>query len=76
MNSNPMNFLMQMMNMGNNPQAIVQQMVNQNPQMQVALNQFKNSGMTPKQYVMQYAKQSGIDLSPIISMMNGRGIKM
>ena len=76
MNNNPMTMLSQMMQMGRNPQQImrqVQQMAMQNPQMQqmlnqiqVANNQMKQSGMSPKQYVKQYAKQNNIDLQPML----------
>ncbi len=75
-NQNPMNFLMQIMNSGNNPQQIIDGMIKQNPQIQVVLNQMKSSGMQPKDYVMQLAKQQGVDITPMINMFNQRGIKM
>ena len=86
MNNNPMTMLSQMMQMGRNPQQIMQQirqMAMKNPQMQqmlnqiqVANNQMKQSGMSPKQYVKQYAKQNNIDLQPMLQMMNQFGIKL
>lgn len=86
MNNNPMMLLIQMMQIGRNPKQIiqqVQQMAIQNPQMQQMLNQMqvtnnqmKQSGMSPKQYVKQYAKQNNIDLQPMLQMMNQLGIKL
>lgn len=67
MNNNPMTIFSQMMQMGKNPQQIMQQirqMAMKNPQMQqmlnqiqVANNQMQQSGMSPQQYVQQFAKQ-------------------
>lgn len=76
MNMNPMTILSQVMQMGNNPQAIVQNVINQNPQLKVALNQMKNSGLSQKQFVTQYAKQNNIDINPLINMMSNFGIKL
>lgn len=73
---NNLNDLMQLMNMGNNPQTIMQNMAKQNPQVQVVLNQMQSSGMTPQQFVMQYAKQNNIDITPMVNMLNQRGIKL
>lgn len=75
-NQNPMNFLMNLMSMGNNPQQIINNVLNQNPQMQVAINQMKTSGMSTKDYVLQYARQNNINIQPIIQMMNSRGINI
>lgn len=75
-NQNPMNFLMNLMSMGNNPQQIINNVINQNPQMQVAINQMKSSGMSTKDYVLQYARQNNINIQPIIQMMNSRGINI
>lgn len=48
---------------GKNPQMIMNSMLQQNPQMQQTLTQFKNmsNGRSPKEFVMQYAKQQGLD---------------
>lgn len=75
-NQNPMNFLMNLMSMGNNPQQIINNVLNQNPQMQVAINQMKSSGMSTKDYVLQYARQNNINIQPFIQMMNSRGINI
>ena len=75
-NQNPMNFLMNLMSMGNNPQQIINNVINQNPQMQVAINQMKSSGISTKDYVLQYARQNNINIQPLIQMMNSRGINI
>lgn len=75
---NPLSLLMQGLQQGLNPNAIIQNLQQQalnNPQIQPVLrefevlsNQMKNSGMTPQQFVTQYAKQRGL---PIPSFVNG-----
>lgn len=74
--NNPINVLMQMMNMGNNPQTILQNVIRQNPQYQVALNQMQSSGLSPRDYVMQYARQCNIDLQPMINVLAQNGMKL
>ena len=86
MNNNPMTILSQMMQMGKNPQQIMQQirqMAMKNPQMQqmlnqiqVANNQMQQSGMSPQQYVQQFAKQNNLNLQPMLQMLNQMGIKL
>lgn len=76
MQQNPMNMLMQMLSMGSNPQQIIQNIVAQNPQVQAVLNQMQQSGMTPQQYAMQYAKQNNINIQPFLNVMNQRGIRL
>ena len=68
--------LFQMKNAGRNPQQIMQSVVQQNPQIQVLLNQAQQSGMTPQQYAMQYAKQNNINIQPLINMFAQRGIRL
>ena len=74
--NNPVQVLMQLMQMGNNPNAIVQNAIRQNPQLSFILNQMQTSGLSPQQYVMQYAKQMNIDIQPLISMLNQNGMKL
>lgn len=76
MNNNELTFLMQMISGGNNPQQLIQQMISQNPQLQVILNQAQQSGLSPKDYVMQYARQNNINIQPILKLLNQRGIKI
>lgn len=71
-----LNNLMQLIAGGMNPQQIIQNITQQNPQVQVLLNQARQSGMTPQQYAMQYAKQNNINIQPLINLLNNRGIKL
>lgn len=74
--NNVLNTFFQFMSMGNNPEMIIQNIVRQNPNIQGVLTQMQNSGLSPKDYVMQYAKQNNIDLNYMISAINNRGIKL
>ena len=74
--NNSVQVLMQLMQMGNNPNAIIQNAIRQNPQFSFILNQMQTSGLSPQQYVMQYAKQMNIDIRPLISMLNQNGMKL
>ena len=76
MNGNPINIIIQLMNQGQNPQQIIQQMVAQNPQLQVLLNQAQQSGMSPQEYVKQYAKQNNINIEPLVNIFSQKGIKL
>lgn len=76
MQQNPMETLMQMISMGNNPQKITEQILYQNPQVRTVFNQMQQSGLTPQQFVFQYAKQNNINIQPLINMLNQKGIKL
>ena len=86
MNNNPMNMFAQLMRGCNNPQQFMQQlqtMAQNNPQAQQALQQFsiannqmQQSGMSMKQYVLQYAKQNGCNPQQIINDLSNMGIKL
>lgn len=81
-----LNTIMQMIQRGQNPQQIMmqlQQLAQQNPQMQQALNQMnimnnqmRQSGMSPQQYVMQYAKQNNIDVQQVLNTFRSLGIRL
>ena len=75
MNMNPMAFVMSMLN-GGNPQAQIQQIMQSNPQVRAIVTQMEQSGMSPKQFLNQYAKQNNIDLTPIVNMLGQRGIRI
>ena len=51
-----------------------EQMLNSNPQFNAILNQARQSGSI-KNYVLQYAKQNGIDVEPYINALKQRGLK-
>lgn len=76
MNNNMFNLLSQFINVSNNPNTIIQMLINQNPQYRQVFNQMQSSGMSPKDFVNQYAKQNNIDISPIVNEMKKRGIKL
>lgn len=69
-NNNPMMLFQKMLSMGNNPQQIEQMILQQNPQLQVISNQMKQSGMSPLDFVMQYARQNNINPNLINQMVN------
>ena len=62
MNGNPIEIFKQFMNMGKNPKQIEEMIYQQNPQLRVIANQMKQSGMTPVQFAMQYAKQNNMPI--------------
>ena len=70
MNNNPLGMFQQFLSMGPNPQMIQQALFQQNPQMQVIYNQMMQSGLSPVQFVMQYARQNNIDTNVINNMYN------
>ena len=72
--NNNMN-IMQMLMSGMNPNAIIQNIIQSNPQAQIILNQMKQIGMNPQQYVMQLAKQNNVDLNPMLNMLKQRGYR-
>lgn len=61
---------------GQNPQQIIQNMISQNPQAQVLLNQMQQSGMSMRDFTLQYAKQNNINLQPTLDLLQQRGIKL
>jgi hypothetical protein len=63
------------MSNGQNPNQIIQQMLNQNPQAQILFNQMNQSGMSPKEFTIQYAKQNNINIDAILNSLMQRGIK-
>ena len=48
---------------GRNPQQIMQTMLRSNPQLQQTMTQMQNmpQGKTPREFIMQLAKQNGAD---------------
>lgn len=75
MNNNPMNTLMQMMSGGGSPQQMLQNMMRKNPQYNAVINQVQQSGMSWKDFTMNYAKQHNIDINPMLNAMRQRGWK-
>ena len=73
---NPLQVLLQMAMGGNNPEQIINQMMQQNPQLNILLNQARQSGMSPRDYAMQYARQNNVNIQPLVDMFAQRGIKL
>jgi hypothetical protein len=63
------------MNAGLNPNQVIQQLTQQNPQAQILFNQMQQSGMSPKDFTMQFARQNNIDINSIVRALNMSGIK-
>lgn len=70
-----MNSLMALLNGANNPQQMVEGMIKNNPQMNAVFQQVQQSGMSMKDFTMQYAKNNGINIQPLLNMMSQKGIK-
>ena len=75
MNNIDMNSLMALLNGANNPQQMVEGMIKNNPQMNAVFQQVQQSGMSMKDFTLQYAKNNGINIQPLLNMMSQKGIK-
>lgn len=74
-NNNPMQQMLQMLSMSNNPNQVVQMLAQQNPNVQAILNQMQQSGMSPQQFAMQYARQNNIDINQVANAFRKMGGK-
>lgn len=74
-NNNPIQQMLQMLSMSNNPNQVVQMLAQQNPNVQAILNQMQQSGMTPQQFAMQYARQNNIDINQVANAFRKMGGK-
>lgn len=63
------NNILQMMNCNPN------QLIQQNPQAQVLMNQMKQSGMSMKDFTIQYARQNNINLQSILNALMQKGVR-
>ena len=70
-NNNPLNIFQQMLSMGTNPQQIKKVLFNKNPQLRILENQILQSGLSPIDFVFQYAQQNNIQVeqNSMLSMM-------
>ena len=59
-----------------NPQKTLQQMISNNPQAKILMNQMQQSGMSMRDFTLQYARQNNINLQPILQQLNHYGIKL
>ena len=69
------NNILQMLSINQNPNQVIQQMISQNPQAQVLFNQMQQSGMSVKDFTLQYAKQNNINIQPILNTLSQKGVK-
>ena len=76
MNNNTLALFNQLISGGQNPQQIIQSLLMQNPQYQMIFNQIQSSGLSIKDYVLQYARQNQIDIQPMLNLMNQKGYKL
>ena len=60
--NNPMEVFKKFMAMGKDPKQVEELIYQQNPQLRIISNQMKQSGLSPVDFVMQYAKQNNINL--------------
>ena len=74
--TNIVNTILQVMSNGQNPNDLITNMLKQNPQAQTLFNQMQQSGMSMKDFTIQYAKQNNINLQPILNMLSQKGIKI
>ena len=75
MTNNVIQSVLQMISSGQNPNQLIQQMLSNNQQAQVLFNQMQQSGMSVKDFTLQYAKQNNINIQPILNMLSQKGIK-
>lgn len=74
-NNIDMNSLMALISGASNPEQMVQGMIKNNPNMNAVFQQVQQSGMSMKDFTLNYAKQNGIDIQPFLNMMSQKGIK-
>lgn len=74
--NNVVNMIMQVMTNGQNPNDVVQQVLARNPQAQILFNQMQQSGMSMKDFTLQYARQNNINIQSILNTLSQRGIKL
>lgn len=75
-NNNIVNNMLQMMTNGQNPNQILENAFKQNPNYQIIFNQAKQSGMSMRDFTLQYAKQNNINIQPILNLLSQSGIKL
>ena len=74
MNNIDINLLMNLIG-GGSPSQMVENMAKNNPNANAILQQVQQSGMSIKDFTLNYAKQNNIDIQPLLNMMQQRGIK-
>ena len=73
--NNNINDIMTFIANGQNPNQALQLLINQNPQAQILFNQMQQSGMSVKDFTLQFARQNNVNIEPILNILSQRGIK-
>lgn len=76
MNNNIANLVIKMITNGQNPSQVAEQVINKNQEAQILFNQMKQSGMSIKDFTLQYARQNNINIEEILNMLSQKGIKL
>lgn len=76
MNNNIVNLIMQIMTNGQNPNQVAEQIISKNQEAQVLFNQMKQSGMSIKDFTLQFARQNNINIEEILNTLSQKGIKL
>lgn len=76
-NANMINTFLSMLNNGGNPEALAKTMLRNNPQARQLLEMAKGQAgnMSPKDFVMNMAKQNGVDPELVMQTARKFGIK-
>lgn len=76
MTNNIVNLIMQMMTNGQDPNQVVEQIISKNQEAQILFNQMKQSGMSIKDFTLQFARQNNINIDQILNTLSQKGIKL
>lgn len=76
MNNNIANLVIKMITNGQNPNQVVEQVINKNQEAKILFNQMKQSGMSIKDFTLQYARQNNINIEDILNILSQKGIKL
>lgn len=76
MTNNIVNLIMQIMTNGQNPNQVVEQIISKNQEAQILFNQMKQSGMSIKDFTLQFARQNNINIDQILNTLSQKGIKL
>lgn len=74
---NPVSGIIQMLDGGANPQVLAEQVLQRNPKARMFLQQVQNqsNGRSPKEMVMQYARQNGISDQQFMALAHRMGLR-
>lgn len=67
-----MNMLITMLNAIQSPQSVMNNLMQQNKDFQRMVQEIKQSGLSPQQYLQRYAQMNNIDLNAFSGFLNKR----